>query len=115
MFVNTIIPKSSNACSSGAGGFELGFNPETGGSGTKIIFDIDNDGVFDLSDNINDTVGDVNIVTGIRFDNATPSDAAFIGSYRLTQLSDKSVRSVATNTKGSTSAGRNSWREVIFH
>jgi type IV pilus assembly protein PilY1 len=115
LFVNTIIPKSSNACSSGAGGFELGFNPETGGSGTKIIFDIDNDGVFDLSDNINDTVGDVNIVTGIRFDNATPSDAAFIGSYRLTQLSDKSVRSVATNTKGSTSAGRNSWREVIFH
>jgi len=114
LFVNSIIPKSSNPCNFGAGGFELAFNPITGGSGSKIIFDISADGLFDLSDNINDADGDAYIVTGMRFDSTTPTDAAFIGQYRLTQQSDRSVRSMGTNTANSHTGGRNSWRELII-
>ncbi|MEJ2114543.1 MAG: PilC/PilY family type IV pilus protein, partial [Gammaproteobacteria bacterium] len=115
LFVNTVIPKSSNPCSTGAGGFELALNPFTGGSGSKIIFDITADGQYDLSDNINDTDGDAYIVAGLRFDNTMPTDSAFIGNYRMTQQSDKSVRSVGTNTEVSNTSGRNSWRELIVH
>ena len=115
LFVNTIIPKSSNPCNTGAGGFELAFNPATGGSGSDFIFDVNADGTFDLDDNINNTAGDANIIAGIRFDSATPTDAAFIGKYRVTQLSDKSVRSVGTNTESTSTTGRNSWRELIVH
>jgi type IV pilus assembly protein PilY1 len=115
LFVNTVIPKSASPCNNGVGGFELAFNPITGGSGSKIIFDITADGQFDLSDNINDTDGDAYIVTGLRFDSTTPTDAAFIGRYRLTQQSDRSIRSIGTNTEVSNTSGRNSWRELIVH
>ena len=115
LFVNTVIPKSSNPCNNAAGGFELAMNPVTGGSGLDVIFDISGDGVFDLDDNIGDVDNVNNIVNGIRFDQATPSDAAFIGHYRLTQLSDKSVHSMGTNTEVDPKTGRNSWREIIIH
>ena len=115
LFVNTIIPKSSNPCNTGAGGFELAFNPATGGSGSDFIFDINADGTFDLDDNINNSAGDAYIVAGIRFDDTTPTDAAFIGKYRVTQQSDKTVRSIGTNTETTATTGRNSWRELIVH
>lgn len=116
LFVNTVIPKSATACDGGAGGFELAFDPITGGTlQTKVVFDLNADGEFDISDNINDATGSANIVAGLRFDNATPSDAAFISNVRMTQLSDKSVRSVGTNTKGADQGGRTSWREIIEH
>jgi type IV pilus assembly protein PilY1 len=114
LFVNTVIPKGSSPCNNGAGGFELAFDPFTGGSGSKIVFDISADGQFDVDDNISDTLGDAYIVSGIRFDSTTPTDAAFIGHYRLTQQSDRSVRSIGTNTRVSNAAGRNSWRELII-
>ena len=115
VFMNTIIPKSSNPCNAGAGGFELAFDPITGGSGSNFIFDINADGSFDLDDNIGDALGDAYMVTGIRFDSTTPTDAAFIGNYRITQQSDKSIRSIGTNTEQSNQAGRTSWRELIVH
>jgi type IV pilus assembly protein PilY1 len=111
VFVNTIIPKETEACSAGAGGFELGFNPLTGGSGSNIIFDIDADNDFTIEDNISNALGDENIVTGIRFDADTPTDAAFIGSRRITQAGDD-IRSFATNTGEDTNTGRTSWREI---
>ena len=115
IFVNTVIPKSANPCNTGAGGFELAFNPVTGGSGSKIVFDINADGTFDVGDNINDTIGDANIVSGIRFDNSTPTDSAFIGKYRVTQQSNQDARSIGTNTEGANQSGRTSWRELIYH
>jgi hypothetical protein len=53
------------------------------------------------------------VVAGIRF-NYVPTDAAFIGNYRVTQQSDTSVRSVGTNTILSVQSGRSAWREVGF-
>jgi type IV pilus assembly protein PilY1 len=113
LFVNTVIPKSTNACSTGAGGFELGFDPVTGGSGVDVIFDVSGDGAFDLEDMVNDTAGASNVITGTRFDDSTPTDSAFIGNQRITQTSDKKVRSMATNTIVDDLTGRHSWREIV--
>lgn len=112
LFVNTVIPKPINQCSAGVGGFELGFNPITGGSGSKIIFDLSDDGVFNIDDNVNQVDNDANIVTGLRFDDSTPADSSFIGNTRVTQTSDKSVRTTKTNTDIDTGTGRQSWREI---
>ncbi len=111
LFVNTVIPKDTAACSVGVGGFELGFNPVTGGSGTDIVFDLDGNNEFTDADNVGDATGAANIVTGIRFDGGTPSDASFIGSRRMTQVGDD-VRSFNTNTGTSSNTGRTSWREI---
>ena len=111
LFVNTVIPKNTSACSAGTGGFELGFNPETGGSGSKVIFDINNDGTFDYFDNVGDLDADSGIVTGIRFDNGTPTDSAFIGNKRFTQ-EGSDIRSMGTNTSTDINTGRTSWREM---
>ena len=111
VFVNSIIPRSTTACSTGTGGFELAFDPFSGGPGEKTIFDLNNDGSFDLYDNVGDIDSLTNIVTGLRFDNATPTDSAFIGSRRMTQAGDE-IRSVDTNTRGGITTGRTSWREI---
>lgn len=112
LFVNTVIPKPTNQCSAGVGGFELGFNPITGGSGSKVIFDLNNDGVFDIKDNVDQVDDDANIVTGLRFDESTPADSSFIGNTRVTQTSDKTVRTTKTNTDLDAGTGRQSWREI---
>lgn len=111
LFISTVIPKDTGACSVGVGGYELGFNPVTGGSGVDVIFDINNDGSFAVEDNVGDNDGAAYIVTGIRFDEGTPSDSAFIGSRRMTQVGDE-IRSFDTNTGTDVSTGRTSWREI---
>jgi len=112
VFVNTVIPKDANACTIGPGGFELGFNPINGGSGSAPIFDINNDGTFDENDNIGQVDNDANIVTGIRFDKSTPSDSSFIGNRKFTQTSDQKIRSVGVGGETPSTTGRHSWREI---
>ncbi|WP_455374914.1 pilus assembly protein [Kaarinaea lacus] len=111
VFVNTVIPRSATACSIESGGFELAFDPYTGGSGTKTIFDLNADGTFNNSDNVGDLDTYLSIVTGLRFDDATPTDSAFIGNRRMTQAGNE-IRSVGTNTGEATITGRTSWREI---
>ncbi|WP_455208149.1 pilus assembly protein [Kaarinaea lacus] len=111
IFVNTVIPRNATECSVGSGGFELAFDPFTGGPGIKTIFDLNNDHTFDNRDNVGDIDNVANIVTGIRFDNATPTDSAFIGSRRMTQAGDE-IRSIDTNTGVADTTGRTSWREI---
>lgn len=114
LFVNSIIPKTDNICEVGAGGFELGFCPETGGACDKIIFDLNGDGIFDISDNVGNFEGNASIVTGKRFEGSTPADSSFIGDTQVTQTSDKSIRTSKTNTGGNSLQGRHSWREIGF-
>lgn len=114
VFVNTVIPKASTACNTGPGGFELGFNPATGGSGANTVFDLNGDGIFDENDNVDGLVGEANVVSGTRFDDATPTDSSFIGNRKITQTSDKKIRSTGTNTDGGNKVGRHSWREIEF-
>jgi type IV pilus assembly protein PilY1 len=111
LFVNTVIPRSTTECSVGTGGFELAFDPFTGGPGEKVIFDLNNDHSFSALDNVADLDSVTNIVTGLRFDDATPTDSAFIGSRRMTQAGEE-IRSIDTNTGGRETTGRTSWREI---
>jgi type IV pilus assembly protein PilY1 len=112
LFVNTIIPKLEDICLGGAGGYELGFCPETGGSCDKTVFDLNNDGVFNIDDNVGDLEGSDVIVTGKRFDDSTPADSSFIGDTQVTQTSDKSIRTSKTNTSNNALHVRHSLREI---
>ena len=111
VFVNTVIPRNTTQCSIGTGGFELAFDPFTGGPGEKVVFDLNNDHSFNSQDNVADLDSVTNIVTGLRFDDATPTDSAFIGSRRMTQAGDQ-IRSIDTNTGTAITTGRTSWREI---
>ncbi|MET0023715.1 MAG: PilC/PilY family type IV pilus protein [Sedimenticola sp.] len=110
-FVNTVFPKNQGICSVSPGGFQLAFNPETGGSFSQQVFDLNNDGVFDVQDNVGDAAGTANVVAGTRFEGASPTDASFIGEYRFTQLSDRTVERMAVNTLAE--GRRTSWREFF--
>jgi len=112
VFVNTVIPKSGSACTTGPGGFELGFNPVTGGSGTDPVFDLNNDGIFDEDDNVGGIDDADNVVSATQFKKATPSDSATIGNRKVTQTSDKDIRSIGINAGETSATGRHSWREI---
>jgi len=58
------------------------------------------------------TAGAGNVVSVIRFGESSPTYSSFIGNRKVTQSSDKSIRSIGTNTGISASAGRHSWREI---
>ncbi len=108
-FVNSIVPRSANSCVDVAGGFALSFCPGTGGTeclGDRGVFDLNNDGAFDDSDKVND-----NVVTGIRFEDAVPTDSSFIEDKRITQLSDKTLDATSTNTSRGKNTGRLSWKQ----
>ena len=108
-FVNSVLPTTSSACSASSGGFGLAFCPLTGGSSCLQdgVFDLNNDGAFDSSDLINGA-----IVAGTVFEGSAPTDAAFVGENRVTQLSDRSLSIVRTNTETSVNTGRLSWRRL---
>lgn len=114
VFVNTVIPKSGSACTTGPGSFTLGFNPVTGGSGSDAVFDINNDGVFDSDDNISGVDNAANVVSRIRSDKATLTDSSTIGNRLVSQGSDQSITSIPINinTQGGKALGRHSWREI---
>ena len=71
------------------------------------VFDLNNDGAFDSSDLINGA-----IVAGTVFEGSAPTYAAFVGENRVTQLSDRSLSIVRTNTETSVNTGRLSWRRL---
>lgn len=108
-FVNSIIPRSNTSCVDIAGGFALAFCPGTGSIDCLDdggIFDLDNDGDFD-ADDVNDKV-----VAGLRFEDAVPTDSSFIEDQRITQLSDKSLDIVTTNTSQGGGTGRLTWKQL---
>ena len=107
--MNSVIPTTSNVCSASAGGFGLAFCPQTGGSDCidSGVFDLNNDGAFDSGDFINNA-----IVAGTIFEDSAPTDAAFVGENRVTQLTDRSLEVTRTNTASSTNTGRLSWRRL---
>jgi len=113
VFVNTVIPKSSSACTVEPGSFTLAFDPVTGGSGTNIVFDLNNDGIFDADDNIGGAEGAANVVSGLRSDKSTLTDSSTIGNRLVSQGSDKSLFDVGFNRLPDTdNTGRHSWREI---
>ena len=111
-FVNSIIPRSDTSCVDVAGGFALSFCPATGGSNclgpSGAIFDLNNDGTFDSASGD----GGAGAIAGIRFEDAVPTDSSFIEDKRVTQLSDKSLDIIGTDTDSNDSTGPLSWKEL---
>jgi type IV pilus assembly protein PilY1 len=112
LFVNTIIPKAANPCESGPGGFELGLDPANGGRPDKVVFGMNNDGVFNQDDSVAGSSDNADVVTGRRLEGGVPTDAGFIGNIRVTQVG-ADVEPVGTNTEDTGPTGRHSWREII--
>ncbi|MFT5803599.1 MAG: type IV pilus assembly protein PilY1 [Candidatus Paceibacteria bacterium] len=120
LFVNTVIPRDAVSCSEGPGGFSLAFNPLTGGAGGESqeqAFDINGDDQFSDEDKVDYEInnggpvgGDV--VIGMRYDDAIPTDSAFLGNKRVTQLSDQSIDIQNTNTDSNDYVGRLSWKRL---
>ena len=108
-FVNSVLPTTAAACTQADGGFELAFCPLTGNDACfgEAVFDLNNDGDFSASDNFGTAV-----VSGLIIDDSRPSDSAFAGAARVTQLSDQSLKISVTNTQTSTNTGRLSWRRL---
>ena len=133
-FVNTVFPNNKSVCVPAEGGYELAFDPLSGGGPDDVVFDIDGDGEFtsdDLADssdgenngndssdgenNGNGNTGNLNIntsqVLGIKRE--TPlTDSAFLGDIKYTQLTDKSLISIKTNTMKGGKTGRFSWTRM---
>ena len=90
----------------------MAFCPGTGGTnclGDDGIFDLNDDGLFNDADEVDGG----SVVAGTRFEAAVPTDASFIGESRITQLSDKSLDTMITNTAGGNNTGRISWKQLI--
>jgi hypothetical protein len=55
---------------------------------------------------------DSDIVLATRFEEAVPTDAAFFGESRVTQLSDQTLEVRLTNTSFGPNTGRLSWKRL---
>ena len=108
-FVNSVVPRQGGTCGSLTGGFGLAFCPLTGTLDCKVgdVFDLNNDGEFTALDRFGGRRA-----AAINFGDATPSDAAFLGERRFTQLSDGTLNITLTNTKSAFRTGRLSWRRL---
>jgi hypothetical protein len=111
------VPRGKDSCINVAGGFALAFCPGTGSEAcfsANGVFDLNDDGEFDDDDRVD---GDAfglygRAAAGIRFEEAVPTDSSFIGDKRITQLSDKSINIVGTNTNRGSNTGRLSWKQL---
>jgi hypothetical protein len=106
-----VIPRTEDSCVASPGGFQMAINPATGAAGglrQSIAFDLNDDMLW----NYQDMVGEGVIVAGLRFEEAVPTDSAFIGNRRYTQLSNRDIDIVLTNTQTGARTGRLSWLEI---
>ncbi|MBO6596501.1 MAG: tandem-95 repeat protein, partial [Pseudomonadales bacterium] len=110
-FTASVFPRPAGSCVGQAGGALLSFCPDTGSSECFInqVFDLNNDGSFNASDNLAD---DPRTGAGVILTNETPpTDSAFIGSKIVTQQgTDLTV--IDTNTSYGANTGRTSWRRL---
>jgi hypothetical protein len=88
-----------------------------GGESQDQGFDINGEYQFNVEDKVDYEIingghvgGDV--VIGMRYDDAIPTDSAFLGNKRVTQLSDQSIDIQNTNTDSNDYVGRLSWKRL---
>jgi len=114
-FVNSVIPRSSTACTTGPGSFTISFKTENGGGGQTPVFDTNGDGIFDADDNVGGIDGENNVVAAIRSDTTTLTDSSIFGKRLVSQGGDQSISDIGINPGGDEAGetlGRHSWREI---
>jgi len=108
VFFNTVIPTavSSDMCSVGGSGWLMAVDLLTGGQPSFIPIDVNNDGVFDMSDRVG---GDT--VVGTR-SQGVPAESRFISNKRVTADSTGSIQIQNIQPKAPRPPSRMSWSEL---
>lgn len=108
VFFNTVIPtsSSSNMCSVGGSGWLMAVDLLTGGEPPFIPIDVNNDGVFDTSDQL----ASVSVV-GTE-SSGVPAESRFISDKRVTADSTGAINIDNVRTSGPPTGARMSWSEI---
>ncbi|PCJ17799.1 MAG: hypothetical protein COB04_08040 [Gammaproteobacteria bacterium] len=106
LFANTIIPKDPSSCEGSPGGFQLAFDPATGGAYPEIVFDLNNDHNYNEDDQKNGAS------PAALFYDKPLGPSTFISDRVLNSLSDGEIISTGINVTTSAATGRLSWREI---
>ncbi len=108
VFFNTVIPasSSSNLCSVGGSGWLMAVDLLTGGAPTFEPIDVNNDGVFDLSDQSGGQM-----VVGTE-SSGVPAESRFISNKRVTADSSGALQIDNVQPTPPTPPSRMSWTEL---
>ena len=105
-FAVTITPKSTNSCGSDMESWILAFDPATGGVPENVVFDLNNDGVFDDSDR-----NGSDVVAGIGMGQSV-SPTTIIGNLMIIPLNDGDLKTLGVDVNHTALDGRISWRQL---
>jgi type IV pilus assembly protein PilY1 len=106
LFFNTLIPDNT-VCSAGGSGWLMSVNLQNGGIPPKEVFDINNDGVIDVADRVNDDPP-----VGVKLQ-AIPAESTFLGDKQYTPDSTGTINVRDVNIGKSQREGRMGWREML--
>ncbi len=108
VFFNTVIPSSSTSsmCSVGGSGWLMAVDLLTGGAPTFIPIDVNNDGVFDVSDQVGSAM-----VVGTE-SKGVPAESRFISNKRVTADSTGAIQIDNVQPTAPTPPSRMSWSEL---
>lgn len=100
---STFIPNTSTPCSYGGTGYFMIVQVANGGQPSSAILDINNNNQIDTTDNIGG-----NVVSGIQFTSAVPSQPVIRGDYLFIPSSNGTLQKILIATTG-LPTGRLSW------
>ncbi|MFK5914756.1 MAG: PilC/PilY family type IV pilus protein [Woeseiaceae bacterium] len=106
VFFNTVLP-DDRKCFAGGSGWLMSVNLENGGRPLVPIFDLNNDGVFD----VNDQEGGSNPAGQKVF--AIPAESTFLGDNQYTPDSEGNISKRKVNIGKTPREGRMSWKELF--
>ena len=110
LFFNTLIPDNAT-CGFGGTGWLMSIDVTTGGPPADSVFDVNNDGVIDNQDVVND--GGVNkVATGQYVKGGIPAESTFLGDKQYTPDSSGGINMREVDTGPKIEEGRKSWREL---
>jgi type IV pilus assembly protein PilY1 len=111
IFFNTLIP-DPNTCNTQGYGWLMALKLTNGGEPSKPVFDINNDGVVDENDQVDDADGDgKKSPSGVRLD-GIPAGSNFLSEMMYTPDDDGDIDVRKIDAGNEDLEGRLSWREV---
>ena len=116
VYFNTLIP-SSAVCDYGGSGWLMSVKLENGGTPDKTPFDLNNDGIVDASDMLDDGSGGKTGAAGEKYDGEIPTESSFLGDSQYTAGSGTDsgddIGRRALEELAGTGVGRTGWLELM--
>ena len=107
LFFETTIPDAT-PCSKGGDGWIMAVDANTGGKPPKNIFDVNNDGVIDSGDQVNNDT-----VSGLKLGVGLPGGIAILGNYLyMTGTNTLTPMKLEVTPIAGPNTGRYSWQEL---